>query len=120
MKKILLVDDDMATLKGLQMCFGSKNFPAISATNVSAAKQLFDTEEISLVCTDWDLPGGKTGLDILTYARERNIPVVFLTGHDEDNYEKIALEKGAVRYYIKGQFSYLKFRDDLIELANRE
>ena len=83
MKKILLVDDDMATLKGLQMCFGSKNFPTISATNVSAAKQLFDTEEISLVCTDWDLPGGKTGLDILTYARERNIPVVFLTGHDE-------------------------------------
>ena len=120
MKKILLVDDDMETLKGLQMCFGSKNFPTISATNVSAAKQLFDTEEISLVCTDWDLPGGKTGLDILTYARERNIPVVFLTGHDEDNYEKIALEKGAVRYYIKGQFSYLKFRDDLIELANKE
>lgn len=89
MKKILLVDDDMATLKGLQMCFGSKNFPTISATNVSAAKQLFDTEEISLVCTDWDLPGGKTGLDILTYARERNIPVVFLTGHDEDNYETV-------------------------------
>ena len=78
MKKILLVDDDMATLQGLQMCFGSKNFPTISATNVSAAKQLFDTEDISLVCTDWDLPGGKTGLDILTYARERNIPVVFL------------------------------------------
>ena len=86
MKKILLVDDDMATLQGLQMCFGSKNFPTISATNVSAAKQLFDTEDISLVCTDWDLPGGKTGLDILTYARERNIPVVFLTGHDEDRW----------------------------------
>lgn len=50
MKKILLVDDDMATLQGLQMCFGSKNFPTISATNVSAAKQLFDTEDISLVC----------------------------------------------------------------------
>ena len=49
MKKILLVDDDMATLQGLQMCFGSKNFPTISATNVSAAKQLFDTEDISLV-----------------------------------------------------------------------
>lgn len=72
MKKILLVDDDTATLKGLQMCFGLKNFPTISTTNVSVAKQLFDTEEISLVCTDWDLPGGKTGLDILTYARERN------------------------------------------------
>ncbi len=33
---------------------------------------------------------------------------------------KRLLEKGAVRYYIKGQFSCLKFRDDLIELANKE
>ena len=33
---------------------------------------------------------------------------------------KHTLEQGAVRYYIKGEFSYLKFREDLIELANRE
>lgn len=59
-------------------------------------------------------------MDILVYVRERNIPVVFLTGHDEESYEKCALEQGAVRYYIKGKFSYLKFREDLIELANRE
>ena len=43
-----------------------------------------------------------------------------MTGHDEESYEKRALEQGAVRYYVKGQFSYLKFRDDLIELANKE
>lgn len=120
MKKILLIDDDMASLKGLQMCFAIKKFPTVCATNVSEAKRLLDTEEISLVCTDWDLPGGRSGMDILVYARKRNIPVVFLTGHDEESYERSALEQGAVRYYIKGQFSYLKFRDDLIELANRE
>ena len=90
MKKILLIDDDMASLKGLQMCFAIKKFPTVCATNVSEAKRLLDTEEISLVCTD------------------------------EESYERSALEQGAVRYYIKGQFSYLKFRDDLIELANRE
>lgn len=119
MKKILLVDDDMASLKGLQMCFALKDFPTVSATTISEAEQLLDTEEISLVCTDWDLPGGKSGLDILDYAKERSIPVVFLTGHDEESYEKRALEQGAVRYYIKGQFSYIKFRDDLIELVNK-
>ena len=120
MEKILLIDDDISSLKGLQMCFSVKHFPTVSATSVLEAQRLLDTEEISLVCTDWDLSGGRTGLDILAYVRERNIPVVFLTGHDEESYEKRALEQGAVRYYVKGQFSYLKFRDDLIELANKE
>ena len=120
MAQILLVDDDIASLKGLKMCFDLKNFPTISATTVSTALQLLDTEKISLVCTEWDLPGGRTGLDMLAYARERNIPIVFLTGHDEDSYEKSALEQGTVRYYTKGQLSYLKFRDDLIEIAEKE
>lgn len=120
MKKILLIDDDMASLKGLQMCFALKNFPTTCATTVSEAKRLLDREEISLVCTDWDLPCGSSGMDVLVYAKERNIPVVFLTGHDEEKYEKSALERGAARYYVKGQFSYLKFRDDLIRLANNE
>lgn len=120
MAQILLVDDDIASLKGLKMCFDLKNFPTISATTVSTALQLLDTEKISLVCTDWDLPGGRTGLDMLAYARERNIPIVFLTGHDEDSYEKSALEQGTVRYYTKGQLSYLKFRDDLIEIVEKE
>lgn len=38
MKKILLIDDDMASLKGLQMCFAIKYFPTICATAVSVDK----------------------------------------------------------------------------------
>ena len=123
MKKILLVDDDiecLKSLKSLKMYFDLANFPTVSATTVSGAYQLLDTEEISLVCTDWDLPDDRTGLDILAYARERNIRTVFLTGHDEESYEESAFDQGAIRYYIKGEFSYFKFRDDLIELANKK
>lgn len=46
MAQILLVDDDIASLKGLKMCFDLKNFPTISATTVSTALQLLDTEKI--------------------------------------------------------------------------
>lgn len=120
MKKIPLVDDDTVRLKGLKMYFDLANFPTVNATTFSEAQQRLDTEEISLVCTDWDLSDGRTGLDILAYARKRNIPTVFLTVHDEESYEESALEQGAVHYYIKGQMSYFKFRDDLIELANKE
>lgn len=120
MKKILLIDDDVSCLKGLKMYFDLVSFPTVTANTFSGALQLLSTEEISLVCTDWDLSGGRSGLEILDYARERNMPVVFLTGHDEDSYEKKALEQGAVRYYIKGQISYFKFRDELIDLAKKE
>ncbi len=120
MKKILLVDDDIVCLKGLKIYFDLANFPTVSATTVSEAYQLLDMEEIALVCTDWDLSDDRTGLDILVYAKERNIPTVFLTGNDEKSYEESAFDQGAVRYYIKGEFSYFKFRDDLIELANKK
>lgn len=120
MKKILFVDDDVSCLKGLKMYFDLRNFLTVTTTSFSGAIQLLDTEEISLVCTDWDLPGGRSGLEILAYARKKNIPVVFLTGHDEDSYERKALDQGAVCYYIKGQISYFKFRDEIIDLVSKE
>ena len=82
MASILLVDDDKTFLNGLKMFFDMENIQVSTTTTVSTAKVLLDTEDISLVCTDWELPDG-TGLDVLAYARKNDIPVVFLTGHDE-------------------------------------
>ena len=38
MKKILLVDDDIACLKGMKMYFDSADFLTVSATTVSEAQ----------------------------------------------------------------------------------
>ena len=67
MASILLVDDDKTFLNGLKMFFGMENIQVSTTTTVSTAKVLLDTEDISLVCTDWQLPDG-TGLDVLAYA----------------------------------------------------
>lgn len=117
MASILLVDDDKTFLNGLKMIFGMENIQVSTTTTVSTAKVLLDTEDISLVCTDWELPDG-TGLDVLAYARKNDIPVVFLTGHDEDSYQEQATAQGAMQYYIKGQFDYSKLIAYIIESAN--
>lgn len=105
MVQILLVDDDGTFLNGLKMFFDMKHISTITATTVSKAKELLCSEKISLICTDWDLPDG-TGMDVLAYVRNTNIPVVFLTCHDEDSYQEQAITQGTACYYIKGQVVY--------------
>lgn len=117
-KKILIVDDDISFVNGMKMFLELRNILAATATNVTEAKRLLDIEKLSLVCTDWDLSDG-TGLDVLQYASEKNIPVVFLTGHDEDSYNERAMAMGAKKYYIKAQASYRDLINDLITLLEQ-
>ena len=58
MAQILLVDDDKTFLNGLKMFFNMTNIQVSTATTVSKAKVLLDTEAISLIYTDCDLPDG--------------------------------------------------------------
>lgn len=67
--KILIVDDDKTFVYGMKEFLKLRNIPAITARNASEAIKLLSEEDISLVCTDWDL-GDSTGLDVLSYAKE--------------------------------------------------
>lgn len=116
--KILIIDDDITFANGIKLFLESRTIPAATATNVAEAKRILNAEKISLICTDWDLSDG-TGLDVLRYASEKKIPVVFLTGHDEDSYNERAKAMGVVRYYIKGQVSYREVINDLITLLEK-
>ena len=118
-EKILIVDDDVAMVDSMKMFIEFRTIPVATATSVSNVKRLLNEEEISLICTDWDLGDG-TGLDVLQFASERNIPVVFFTGHDEDSYKEKAMSLGATRYYIKGVDSCEDIIDDLITLLEQQ
>ena len=118
-EKILIVDDDVTMVDSMKMFIEFRTIPVATATSVSNVKRLVNEEEISLICTDWDLGDG-TGLDVLQFASEKNIPVVFFTGHDEDSYKKKAMSLGAARYYIKGADSCEDIIDDLITLLEQQ
>ena len=114
--KILIIDDDAVFVNGMKKLLELRIIPAVMATNVTEVKKILKEEEISLICADWDLGDG-TGLEVLQYATEKNIPVVFFTGHDEGFYKEKAMSLGAARYYIKGQTNYKNLINELITLS---
>lgn len=117
--QILIVDDDKTFVYGMKEFLKLRNVPAITARSASEAIKLLSEEDISLVCTDWDL-GDSTGLDVLSYAKDKDIPCVFLTVHDEDSYKEKALSLGAVRYYIKGVMPYGDIINDMKRLLDEK
>lgn len=117
--KILIIDDDATFVNGMEKLLELRTIPTATATNVTEAKELLKREEISLICTDWDLCDG-TGLEVLQYATEKNVPVVLLTGHDEDSYKEKAMSLGVARYYIKGQGNYKDIINELITLLEQQ
>lgn len=106
MAQILLVDDDRTFLNGLKMFFDMEHIQTNTAITVSKAKELLETKDISLICTDWDLPDG-TGQDVLAYVKKKGIPVVFLTDHDEDSYQEQATTQGISTITLKRNFLIL-------------
>lgn len=60
--------------------------------------------DIEIIVLDWGLPR-VSGIDLLPKLRRAgiNLPVVFLTGHSEPNYEQLALDRGAIDFVDKSR-----------------
>ncbi len=78
-KHVLIVDDDPSALEAMEAALG-RGFHVLSALDVQTAKGLLDGEGVDLVVLDVMLHK-ESGLDILTYVRERSdIPVLLISG----------------------------------------
>ena len=105
MYRILLVDDEDYTLEGLQhgISFESMGFEKVfTACNVVAARQLLLTEHIDIMLCDIEMPG-ESGLELLQWVKECQIPVVtiILTCHADFEYSRRALKLGSLDYILK-------------------
>ncbi len=105
-QKVLAVEDDavdrLSVQRGLER---NREFQVITSEDLASAYRLVDSENLTAAVVDWSLPDGNA-LDFLARLEGRAIrlPVVVLTGHDDDQRARIALEKGAQDYLIKGEF----------------
>lgn len=79
-KKVLIVDDDVVTLKILEKAVASMNVSVVTAESGSRALDLL-AEEPDLIISDYDMPG-LNGLELLLTVRERGLvtPVIWVTG----------------------------------------
>jgi DNA-binding response OmpR family regulator len=98
---VLVVDDD-SDIRELVSEYLSKNDLRVSAvTSGRGMFEVFDREAIDLVLLDLRLPG-EDGMHLARSLRERAaVPIVFLTGRDEEADRVMGLELGADDYVTK-------------------
>ena len=104
MYKILIVDDEFIIHKGIAGLLKRSvdYFDVYEASDGSEALELIAQENIDAMLLDINMPK-MNGLDVLKTLQEqkKKILTVVLTGYEEFDYAKKALEYGAFKYELK-------------------
>ncbi len=104
MSKVLLVEDTLSIVKGLEYTLKEEGFNVLVASSVCSAKKIIDEqkENINIAIIDVSLPDGD-GFELCKYIKEKysKIPVIFLTARDEETSVIMGLDMGADDYITK-------------------
>ena len=100
MDQILLVEDDPTLIRMLTGFLSSERFSVISASGQAAAEAAMDNYLPDLALVDISLADGN-GYAVCTLAKERNIPVIFLTASGDEHSVVTGLDMGADDYISK-------------------
>lgn len=79
MKKILVVDDDLASTELLKEIFEAENWEVKTANKPSVALELAETDNFDLLVSDVNLEAEKSGLDLLKELN-KEMAVILVTG----------------------------------------
>jgi len=104
-RKILLVDDDIVQLKLFERLLTSNGYSCKLALSVDEAEAFLMTEVPDLIISDYQMPI-KNGFDfrkrLLESDQFKNIPFLFLTAINDENYIQQGLDLKAIDYISKG------------------
>ncbi|MGB2869297.1 MAG: response regulator transcription factor [Bacteroidota bacterium] len=102
MKKILIIEDDKAIVRGLTDNLKKENFDVESCSDGERAYSMAKAGSHDLIILDLTLPK-MNGLDICKQLRKDGvqIPIVMLTGKGEEMDKVLGLELGADDYVTK-------------------
>lgn len=102
MMNILLVEDNLSIIKGLEYSLKTNGYNLSYKTTVKSALDfLNDNDNIDLIILDISLPDGNGFSLYQNYINKTNIPTIFLTAKDDENDIVKGLELGAEDYITK-------------------
>jgi len=107
--KTLIVEDnpnDMLILEKLIKSLKHKDIRFISAATLTEAVDILKKENLDLIISDLTLPDSR-GLETfrILHANSPKIPVILLTGMDDESIATQAVREGAQDYLIKGEIN---------------
>lgn len=102
MKRILVVEDDPAILKGLEAALEEEHYEVLTATDGEKCHQIVKREKLDLIILDIMLPK-KHGFDVCRDLRKEgfSVPILILTSKKEEVDKVLGLELGADDYVTK-------------------
>ncbi|MGX4341883.1 response regulator transcription factor [Clostridioides difficile] len=101
MSSILLVEDDLSLIYGLEYSIQKNGFSVDVARTVEEALQIYKEKNYDLLLLDVSLPDGD-GFYICKRVREAsNVPIIFLTASDEEVNVVMGLDMGGDDYITK-------------------
>ncbi len=101
MRKILLLEDDVALGNGIKLALQSPNIKIELCRTLADAKRMTSECAFDLLILDINLPDG-SGLDLLAKVRQTSsVPVIILTANDMEMDIVNGLESGADDYITK-------------------
>lgn len=100
-KRLLIVDDEPAIIKGLKFSLQQENYMVEEAYDGQEAVDKFNAHEFDLIVLDVMLPK-LNGFEVLQRIREKSsVPVIMLTAKGDDMDKILGLEYGADDYLTK-------------------
>jgi DNA-binding response OmpR family regulator len=101
-KRLLLVEDDLALRTGLEDTFREEGYAVTSASDGDSGHELATSRHFDVVVLDLMLPG-RSGLEVLRAIRERRLPtpVLVLTAKGDESDKVLGLDLGADDYLAK-------------------
>lgn len=100
MARILLVEDDRAIVESLGAYLRGEGLDTASAAGERAARELLARERFDLLLVDMALEEG-SGRGVCAAAREKDVPVIFLTAAGDEASVVSGLDMGAEDYIVK-------------------
>jgi len=101
MNNILLVEDDLSLIEGLEFTLNKNGFQVDVVRTVRESFNQLSKTQYDLLLLDLTLPDG-TGFDICRHVRqESTVPIIFLTASDEEVNIVMALDMGGDDYITK-------------------
>ena len=100
MRRILLVEDDPSIVAALTEFLLGEDFETTPAATQTDAEQLLLQSSYDLLLVDLALPEG-SGFGVCAAAKQRGLPVIFLTASADENSVVAGLDMGADDYISK-------------------